>query len=177
MAHSPTGLRSAAQPFILKLWLSAIYASVGILPTTFTIIIHYHFVYSVKYRRAVLEPEVVAELVRISQEIQQRYEIEIECLGADKDHIHLLCSAAPDLSPSEITRIYKSLMARLLFQALPSLRKRRWGGAFWGSGFFVETVGQRGNWQSLLRYIKKQGQKPEDLNLRLWYTGEPEEEA
>ena len=70
-------------------------------------------------------------------------------------------------SPSDATRIYKSLTARELFSVLPWLRKRLWGGEFWSDGFFVETVGQRGNWQALLRYIKKRGQKPEKLNLQL----------
>ncbi len=38
--------------------------------------IHHHFMFAVKYRRAVLEPQVVAELVRISQETGERCETE-----------------------------------------------------------------------------------------------------
>ena len=66
-------------------------------------------------------------------------------------------------SPSDEARIYKSLTVRELFSVLPWLRKRLWGGEFWSNDFFVETVGQRGNCQALLRYIKKQGQKPKKL--------------
>jgi putative transposase len=83
-------------------------------------VLHYHFVFAVKYRRALLDEQVTAEqvtaeqvtaeqvtaeLVRISQDIQERYEIQIECLGTDKDHVHLLCAAPPKLAPSEIVRI------------------------------------------------------------------------
>ena len=39
--------------------------------------IHCHFVFVVRYRRALLRPEVEAELVRLSHEIGERYEIEI----------------------------------------------------------------------------------------------------
>ncbi len=131
--------------------------------------LHYHFNFAVKYRRAVLEPEVVTQLVRISLEIQERYEIEVECLGADRDHVHLLCAAHPSLSPSRIAQVYKSLTAREVFKALPNLRKRLWGGEFWGAGYFVETVAQRGSWEALLRYVKQQGQKPEEMTLRLWF--------
>jgi putative transposase len=66
---------------------------------------HYHFVFTVKYRRAVLEGHVVAELVRISGEIEERYEIVMQCLGADKNHVPLLCSAHPKLGPGQIARL------------------------------------------------------------------------
>jgi len=53
--------------------------------------IHYHFVFVVKYRKSLLDKEVVAHLMSISQEIAERYEIEVENLGTDSNHIHLLC--------------------------------------------------------------------------------------
>ena len=103
---------------------------------------HYHFVFVVKYRRALLTPEVVTELTRISREIQQRHEFEM--LGADKNHVHLLCTAHPNVAAGDIARIYKSISARELFKALPALRQELWGGAFWTSSYFCATVGQSG---------------------------------
>ena len=85
--------------------------------------LHYHFVFVVKYRRALLRPEIEAELVRLSYEIAQRYELEIESIGADNTHIHLLCSAHPKTSPGDIARIYKSITAIQLFKSFPDLRK------------------------------------------------------
>lgn len=92
--------------------------------------IHYHFVFVVKYRKSLLDKEVVAHLMSISQEIAERYEIEVENLGTDSNHIHLLCSAHPKTSPGEIVRIYKSITARELFKRLPALKKQLWGGQF-----------------------------------------------
>ena len=83
--------------------------------------------------------------------------------------MHLLCAAPPSFAPSEIVRIYKSITARELFQALPQLRKELWGGAFWSSGYFVATVGQRGGYAAIKRYVQSQGQTPEDTNLRLLF--------
>jgi putative transposase len=120
-----------------------------------------------KYRRALLSPEVVTELTRISQEIQERHEFQIEMLGADKNHIHLLCAAHPKVAAGDIARIYKSLSARHLFKALPSLRKLLWGGAFWTGSYFAATVGQFGGYESVKRYVEEQGQPPEDWNLWL----------
>ena len=68
----------------------------------------------------------------------------------------------------------KSITARELFKALPSLRKELWGGAFWTSSYFAATVGQFGGYESVKRYVEEQGQTPEDLNL--WLEFAPPEE-
>ncbi len=102
----------------------------------------------------------------------------MECLGADRNHIHLLCAAPPKLAPSDIVRIYKriynSVTARELFKALPRLRQELWGGAFWSGGYFVSTVGQRGGYEAVKRYVQSQGQTPEEASLRLLFE-EPDE--
>lgn len=136
---------------------------------------HYHFVFVVKYRRVLLMPEVVAELTRISQAIVERHEFQIEMLGADKNHVHLLCAAHPKMAAGDIVRIYKkinhkSITARELFKALPLLRKELWGGAFWTSSYFAATVGRFAGYESVKRYVQEQGQTPEDLNLWLDLT-------
>ena len=122
--------------------------------------IHYHIVFPVKYRRALIRPEIEVALVKIANEIQERHEITFEEIGADLDHIHLLCSAHPKVSPGSIVRIYKSITARLLFQSFPDLKKDLWGGEFWSDGYYVATVGERNNWDTVARYVKNQGQQP-----------------
>ncbi len=131
--------------------------------------LHYHCVFTVKYRRALLDAQVTKELVRISQDIEERYEIKIECLGTDQNHVHLLCAAPPALAPSDMVGIYKSITARELFKALPLLRKELWGGAFWSGGYFITTVGQRGGYEAIKRYVQSQGLTPEEANLRLLF--------
>jgi len=122
--------------------------------------VHYHIVFPVKYRKALLRPEIEHELVRIASEIHERYEIEFEEMGADRDHIHLLCSAHPKIDIGTIVRIFKSLTARELFRSFPDLKKELWGGEFWSDGYYVATVGQRNNWETVANYVKNQGQKP-----------------
>ena len=129
--------------------------------------IHYHFVFAIKYRRALLNEAIVAEMIRLTQEIEERYEIEVECFGADKNHVHLLCSAHPKLAPGQIVRIYKSITARELFKVFPDLKKSLWGGQFWSDGYYVATAARRGSWSALVRYIKEQGKVPEEENLQL----------
>lgn len=136
--------------------------------------LYYHFVFVVKYRRAVISPEVEAELARISHEISARYDFEVLSLGADRDHIHLLCSSVPTRAPSEIVRIYKSIAARQLFRVFPALKKELWGGNFWTAGYYVSTVGRKAGWDELVEYIEDQGQHPEAMNLRFIFQNTEE---
>ena len=65
--------------------------------------IHYHIVTPVKYRKAIFDrPEREQSLRAICKEIEERYSIEFEQVGLDKDHVHYLVSAAPTFAPSQI---------------------------------------------------------------------------
>ena len=125
--------------------------------------IHYHIVFPVKYRKALLDDEVVKIIRQTAVGIEQRYAIEIETMGMDKDHIHLLCGAHPKVSPGQIVRIFKSITAREIFRIKPEVKKQLWGGEFWTDGYYVATVGERGDWKTVERYIEKQGKPREDL--------------
>ena len=125
--------------------------------------IHYHIVFPVKYRKFILDKEVVKIIRETTLEIQNRYEIEMERLGCDGDHIHLLCGAHPKHSPGEIVRIYKSITAREVFRRKPEVKKELWGGHFWSAGYYVGTVGEGGNLDVIENYVRTQGGKKENI--------------
>ena len=127
--------------------------------------IHYHIVFPVKYRKALLDDEVTQIIEETAQGISDRYEIEMEAIGTDKDHIHLLCGAHPKIAPGRIVQIFKSITAREIFMRKPSVKKELWGGAFWTDGYYVATVGERGNWDVVEKYIQKQGKPKAELRL------------
>ena len=85
--------------------------------------IHYHLVFPVKYRKALLDKMVIKIIEETAEGIQERYAIEMEALGMDKNHIHLLSSAHPKISPGEIVRIFKSITAREIFRRYPEIKK------------------------------------------------------
>ncbi len=66
--------------------------------------IHYHIVFPVKYRKALLSEAVVGIIVETAEGISERYDIGLERIGCDKDHIHLLCTSHPKISPGQIVR-------------------------------------------------------------------------
>lgn len=128
---------------------------------------HYHIVFPLKYRKALLDPPTVATLKQVTKELEDRYELEIEQLGTDKNHVHILCSLHPKYAPGQFVRLYKSITARELFRHHPKLKKELWGGELWSDGYYVATVGEKGNWSMVEKYVREQGYQPEDVQLRL----------
>jgi putative transposase len=130
---------------------------------------HYHVVFPVKYRKALLERKIQKAILEIIDHIQERYDIEFERVGTDGDHIHVLCSFHPKYSGSRVVGAFKSITAQELFKRFPELRKDLWGGEFWSDGYYIATVSERGNWDTVKHYIEQQGKTTgTTTQLTLW---------
>ena len=104
-----------------------------------------------------LDPKVTEIIKETSEGIAERYSIDMEAIGCDSGHIHLLCGAHPKIAPGKIVQIFKSITAREIFRRKPSIKKELWGGEFWSDGYYVGTVGERANWDTVESYVQKQG--------------------
>lgn len=130
---------------------------------------HYHVVFPVKYRKALLSTTVAAAVVEIAREIEIRYDIVFDQIGTDGDHIHVLCTFHPKYAGSAIVGLFKSIKAKELFKRFPDLKKELWGGEFWTDGFYLATVGTRGDWATVARYVANQGKTTgNQRQLTLW---------
>ena len=123
--------------------------------------------FPVKYRKALLSDGVTKALKEISKGFEERYELDIDQIGCDIDHIHILVSFHPKYSIGQFVRLYKSITARQIFLKFPEIKKDLWGGEFWTDGYYVATVGERGNWSIVQNYVKNQG-KHDVKTLKLW---------
>ena len=117
----------------------------------------YHFVCPAKYRRLVFDKTIDQTLVRICIEIEKRYEVHFLEIGTDKDHVHFLLQSVPIKSPTQIVKMLKSITAREIFQRHPEVKQVLWGGAFWSSGYFVNTVSKFGDESTISKYVRDQG--------------------
>ena len=127
----------------------------------------------IKYRRIVLTKEVSLTLKTICLEISTRYEIHFLEIGCDDDHVHFLIQSVPMLSPKKIVNTVKSLTAREIFRLHPEVKRFLWGGKFWTSGYYINTVGQYANEEVIMKYVQGQGndkkyQKIHKAQLRLF---------
>ena len=131
----------------------------------------YHLVFPVKYRKKIIEIHISNFIKYICIEISDRYEIQFVEIGTDEDHVHFLVQSVPTISVDRIVRTIKSLTARMVFQSFPSIKKELWGGSFWTSGYYANTVGQYGNLEVIKKYVENQGKEYNQIyteQLRLW---------
>ena len=117
----------------------------------------YHLVSPVKYRKKALTETVERAIKDVCLEIQKRYEIRFIEIGADENHVHFLLQSVPNLAPSRLVQIIKSLTSKHVFDHHPEVKKILWGGHFWTSGFYMNTVGQYANEDVIKRYVQNQG--------------------
>jgi putative transposase len=104
-----------------------------------------------------LTESVEVSLVEVCKNIESRYEINFIEIGADLNHVHYLLQSVPMLSVKTIVQTIKSITAKELFRLHPEVKQQLWGGHFWSSGYYVNTVGQYANEEVIQKYIHEQG--------------------
>jgi len=130
--------------------------------------IRYHMVTAVKYRKALLNNELEECIKETMKGISERYEIMIDEIGFDQNHIHIFCGAHPSMAPMTILNIIKSITARKIFETFPKLKKKElWGGAFWSVGKYIGTVGEATNEKVVKRYIRNQSMDKSESENRI----------
>ena len=120
-----------------------------------------------RYRRAVFTGEVDKTLKKTCLEIEKRFEIIFLEIGTDKDHVHMLIQTVPDYKISEVVKKIKSITAREIFLHHPEVKTELWGGKFWTSGYYVNTVGKYTSETVIREYVKNQGLQTEYEQLYL----------
>lgn len=118
----------------------------------------YHFVCPIKYRRKVLSDAVAKTFKEVCFGIEERYEIHFLEIGLDENHVHFLIQSVPMNSPKKIINAVKSITAKEIFRLHPEVKLMLWGGKFWTSGYYVNTVGQYANEEVIKEYIQNQGE-------------------
>lgn len=128
-------------------------------------VLMYHVVCAAKYRRVVMSEQVDEVLRQTCLEIEKRWELRFLEIGLDRDHAHFLIQAVPSYSPSRVVQIVKSVIAREVFEQTPEVKQKLWGGAFWGEGYFMNTVGQHSSEKAIAAYVANQGGKSDYRRL------------
>ena len=129
---------------------------------------YYHIQLTVKYRKSMLSDEVEQVILEIMSGLKLRYEIDIQTVGFDKNHVHILCRFLPKYSGGQVVRTVKSLTAREVFKRVPSVKRNLWGGEFWTDGYYISTISGRGSKDTIEKYIANQGRKEDIKQLKLF---------
>ena len=119
-----------------------------------------------KYRYKVLRAEVAERTRDIIRQICMSREVAIVQGHVGADHIHLLVSCPPLLSPAKLVQYLKGVSSRKIQEEFPHLGKRYWGQHLWARGYFCATVGVVS--QDLIKeYIDKHDTQPFDENFSI----------
>ena len=116
--------------------------------------IAYHIVWIPKYRRKILRGRIAETLREAIRDKTRELGVETIALAVMPDHIHLIVSAPPSISPSELVRHLKGYTARRLGEEYPWLRKK---GRIWARGYWVSTLGDV-SIEKALNYVLSQGE-------------------
>ena len=122
----------------------------------------YHIVFPVKYRKEIINESIEKDIKNICEKIGIIYEINFIEIGLDLNHIHFLIQGIPNISVAQIVKIIKSITAKEIFKLHPEIKKELWGGNLWTAGYYANTVGEYGNKEVIMNYVKNQGQKEKD---------------
>lgn len=123
--------------------------------------LHYHFVFTTKYRKRVLVGEIGQTVRELTREICRSEDIEILEGHVRPDHVHLLLSVPPHLAPSRVMQAIKGKTSHHLLQDYRRLRSAFWGRHLWGRGYFVASSGNVTD-EVIADYIRLQGAEPAD---------------
>jgi putative transposase len=123
--------------------------------------LHYHFVFSTKYRKPALRGEIAVEVRDLIRQICRSNDIEILAGHVRPDHVHLLLSVPPHLAPSRVMQAIKGKTSHRLLMDHRRLRSEFWGRHLWGRGYFVCSSGNVTD-EMIEEYIRTQGAEPQD---------------
>jgi putative transposase len=128
--------------------------------------IQYHVVWVTKYRYKVLRGEVAERTREVIRQVCMSRDLKILQGHVSSDHLHLLISCPPTLSPAKIVQYLKGVSSRRLQEEFPHLKKRYWGQHLWARGYFCASVGVV-TAEQIRDYIEKHEQEPPDETFRI----------
>ena len=127
---------------------------------------HYHFLFIPKYRKPILKGEIGERAREIIREVCKANDIEILKGHIRPDHVHLLLSVPPSMSPSRVMNAVKGRTSNRLMREFRTLNRQYWGRHLWARGYFVATSGNVTD-DVLRRYIEEQDVEPEDDDFKV----------
>ena len=128
----------------------------------------YHVVWVCKYRRRILNPGVCQYFEIVMKKlIKSQPGVEVETIGFDEDHVHMVMVIPPKYSISDVMGKLKSQSASELRRKFEFLEKVYWKeNIVWSPGYFVSSVGL--DEDVIRKYVEYQGKQDSgQLKLQL----------
>lgn len=122
----------------------------------------YHIIFPVNYKKKILTQEIELSLVEICSEIEKRYEIAFIEIGVDKESFHFVIESIPTMSVEKIVKTIKTIVSREIFKTYKDLKTDLWGGSFFTTEYYSNTLGKDEVTEYIKMYFESQGQNIEN---------------
>lgn len=121
-------------------------------------LLKYHIILVCKYRKKLLNGNIGNDMKQLFEAISEKSDFRIEIMESDVDHIHLLVSCPPKISPLSVVRRLKQMSTDRIWEMYGyHLKTHFWREkTFWTDGYFVSSVGDVSS-ENVTEYIRKQG--------------------
>ena len=123
-------------------------------------LLQYHMIFVTKFRAPALTGAVKDHVYSTIRKTLEEKNVILNELNGEPDHIHLLITCGPELSPLEIANVLKTRSARFVWRDLPDEVAKTFRDKekhlFWSRSYFVSTVGAA-NEEAIKHYIQNQG--------------------
>jgi len=116
--------------------------------------LYYHVILTVKYRKPLIT-KYESDIKQIINDISKNWQV--EKMEGDKNHVHLLISTSPNISPAHLIKDIKQKTTYELWQKYgPELGRQFWKKhTFWSRSYFVYSIGSVSK-EAIERYIMNQ---------------------
>ncbi len=104
--------------------------------------INLHIVFVTKYRRKVINSDILKRLEDIFSKLCQNQKSELLEFGGESDHVHLLIDFSPDIAPSRLVNTLKTISSRMIRKEFAEhINKFYWKSVFWTGAYCVISAG------------------------------------
>ena len=121
-------------------------------------LLQYHLVIVTKYRHPVIQGGIKTFLIEQTKRLFDLWKCNVISINTDKDHIHIMFEAQPQVQLSKLINNYKTSTSRMIRNRFAEqLEPYYWKSYFWSTSYFVCTVSDRSA-DIVKSYIDSQGQ-------------------
>lgn len=119
-------------------------------------LLQYHLVLVTKYRHPVIVDTLETDLITYTRNYFKAQDCPILEINCDKDHIHILFEAPPQVNMATFVNVYKSASSRRIRSKFANeLAPYYWKPYFWSLSYFLGTVSERTT-EVVANYIRNQ---------------------
>ena len=104
--------------------------------------LHVHLVFVTRYRRGVLDEDMLRYCERVMRKVCGDFEADLREFNGAADHVHLLVNYPPKVSVSALVNSLKGASARRLrSEYTGKVNRATMNGHFWSPSYFAASCG------------------------------------